>query len=440
MFHEFENYFKDSTDFFYQYQWLFKYPITKILIENCLNEFPDDWLDILQKLSTEELNKFANGELINENWPSSLISFVNKCKTLNKLPSLKLKSGCCQLPKTFKLGLSEKKQHEIYYLAELINDKCLKHNVRKIVDFGAGLGYIGQLLNYSYGYEVIGLESSLNNIKIAEKRQNLLYPDSLNKVKFFHVKVLTNNNDYSEIESTIKNLTNDKEFCLIGLHACADLSVNASKLFSIIPTAKLLIMVSCCYHKLEETDNETLINFPVSQNLKCITDNDRYKEILRRPFLRLACQEPAKRWDNMSKDLHDKHAFYVLSRAVIELFTHQNNIKLTKCVRKATRKSQCKNFETYLQDTLERYYFNGNKMSDDEEFKSNIKNLWKFNESKLSIVEIYTGLQLLLQAPAESLVLYDRYYWLIEQNYSAEIIAVLSNIISPRCYATVAVK
>lgn len=132
------------------------------------------------------------------------------------------------------------------------------------------------------------------------------------------------------MESTIKNLTNDEEFCLIGLHACADLSVNACKLFSIIPTAKLLIMVSCCYHKLEETDNETLINFPVSQKLKCIiTDNnDKYKKILRRPFLRLACQEPAKRWDNMSKDLHDKHAFYVLSRAVIELFTHQSKLKL----------------------------------------------------------------------------------------------------------------
>lgn len=138
MFHDFENYFKDSTDFFDQYQWLFKYPITKILVENCLNEFPDDWLNVLQKLSTEELNKFANGELINENWPPSLLSFVNKCKILNKLPSLQIKSDC-QLPKIFKLGLSEKKQHEIYYLAELINDKCLKHNLQTIVDFGSGL-------------------------------------------------------------------------------------------------------------------------------------------------------------------------------------------------------------------------------------------------------------------------------------------------------------
>lgn len=120
-----------------------------------------------------------------------------------------------------------------------------------------------------------------------------------------------------------------------------------------------------------------------------------------------------------------------------------DNITLTKCVRKATRKSQCKNFETYLQDTIERYYFNGNSISNDgdnKKFMETIMKLWESHEDKMNDVEIYTGLQLLLQAPAESLVLYDRYCWLIENNYSSEIVAVLSNVISPRCYATVGIK
>ncbi|XP_008557948.1 methyltransferase-like protein 25B [Microplitis demolitor] len=448
MLKDFENYFENTINLFDEFQWLFKYPVTKILVENFLNKFPDDWLQVLRQLTTEELNDLVNGKFVNENWPPSLVSFVNKCNIINKLPhppTLPPKLSE-QLPNAFKTGLSQKKQYEILNLAKLINDKCLEYNIQTIVDFGSGLGYIGQLLNYLYDYKVIGLESNLNNVKIAEKRQHSLYPESIEKVKFVNIKITTNDSD-EEIKNKIKLLTNDEEFCLIGLHACADLSVTACKLFSKIEMAKLLIIVSCCYHKLEVNDYNKFINFPVSQTLKNVINNSNnncnYKEILHRPFLRLACQEPANRWDKMSKDLHDKHAFCVLSRAVIELFTYENNITLTKCVRKATRKSQCKNFETYLQDTIERYYFNGNSISNDgdnKKFMETIMKLWESHEDKMNDVEIYTGLQLLLQAPAESLVLYDRYCWLIENNYSSEIVAVLSNVISPRCYATVGIK
>lgn len=141
MLKDFENYFENTINLFDEFQWLFKYPVTKILVENFLNKFPDDWLQVLRQLTTEELNDLVNGKFVNENWPPSLVSFVNKCNIINKLPhppTLPPKLSE-QLPNAFKTGLSQKKQYEILNLAKLINDKCLEYNIQTIVDFGSGL-------------------------------------------------------------------------------------------------------------------------------------------------------------------------------------------------------------------------------------------------------------------------------------------------------------
>lgn len=66
--------------------------------------------------------------------------------------------------------------------------------------------------------------------------------------------------------------------------------------------------------------------------------------------------------------------------------------------------------------------------------------VWEEQSKNLKTVEIYSGLQMMLQLPAESLILQDRLLWLHEQDLEAVIVPVMNKCISPRSYAIVSHK
>lgn len=74
------------------------------------------------------------------------------------------------------------------------------------------------------------------------------------------------------------------------------------------------------------------------------------------------------------------------------------------------------------------------------ELEKDIMQVWEEQSKKLETVEIYSGLQMMLQLPAESLILQDRLSWLHEQNLEAVIVPVMNKCISPRSYAIVSHK
>lgn len=196
-------------------------------------------------------------------------------------------------------------------------------------DFQPSQGYVCQLLNHLHGYRVLGLESNPKNVEAAKKRQAKFHPGSMSRVRYICANVDVKS--ASEIEHYLNDSSEStkKLFCLIGLHACGDLGVNACKLFASIPTAKMLVVLSCCYHKLELCDDKHSTNFPVSETLRTLAESSSndLKAVFQRPFLRLACQEPADRWDKMSKVSHREHSFHVLARAVLELYAQKSKYK-----------------------------------------------------------------------------------------------------------------
>lgn len=190
-----------------------------------------------------------------------------------------------------------------------------------------------QILHSLYGYHVLGLEKSKENVNRACVRQKKLYPDSLTKVKYIHCEVT--HDSANRIKSILQQEFPDATYaCLIGLHACGDLSINASKIFREMTNIKLLILISCCYHKLSISKNvqnplqekQYFHSFPVSNCLQemIATYGFDIGQFLRVPFLRLACQESADKWHGMSKEKHDEHSFHVLARAVLELYAQQS--------------------------------------------------------------------------------------------------------------------
>lgn len=185
-----------------------------------------------------------------------------------------------------------------------------------------------------YGYQVLGLEKSQAKVNEAKSRQVKMYPDSLAYVKYNCCDLTCNS---VEVIEAILNteFQENSDVCLIGLHACGDLSIHASKIFLNMKVARILIMISCCYHKLSiskrtkinaSTEKQYFNNFPLSDCFKSVIFNSNFDIgfFLRQPFLRLACQEPTDRWINMSVETHNQHSFYVLARAVLQLYATES--------------------------------------------------------------------------------------------------------------------
>ncbi|XP_029175954.1 methyltransferase-like protein 25 [Nylanderia fulva] len=450
-----KEYFFEALSLFYDMQWLHNIAVTEILTKASLDAIPKDWIEHLQILTNEEFNNFIVRKTIKFEWPDSLKTYVKKCQNLIRLPLVETPLSEIELPHKFKIGLSRKKQHEIIHLAHLVHTQCKLHDIQTVIDLGAGLGYVCQMLHYLYGYRVLGLERDNENVNRACIRQEKLYPDSLTKVKYIHCDVTRDSTD--TIESILQQEFPDfTDACLIGLHACGDLSASASRIFCKMKSVKLFILISCCYHKLSISktvqismqEKQYFHNFPLSNCLRetIAAYNFDIGQFLRIPFLRLACQESVDKWHSMSKEKHDEHSFHVLARAVLELYSQQNNLLLKKKVRKGTRKSQCLNFQTYVNDSLLRYdivpdtnvKFAGNVVHD--ELEKGITQVWEEQSERLETVKIYSGLQMMLQLPAESLILQDRLFWLHEQNLEAVIVPVMNKCISPRSYAIVSHK
>ena len=201
-------------------------------------------------------------------------------------------------------------------------------------------GYICQLLNYLYGYKILGLESSLRNVEAAKKRQKDIFPESLSSVKYVHYSITEESS--RDLESILRqNFDQVANICLMGLHACGDLSVHMSKMYKDMEMAKIFILVSCCYHKLSlkiteksaaefEDGAENFNYFPLSDALKDTLkgSNENVGTLFGRTFMRLACQETSERWTTMSEKSHNEHAFHVLSRGTLELYASESNCLL----------------------------------------------------------------------------------------------------------------
>lgn len=382
-----KKYFLQALRLFYETQWLHNVPVTEILTKGCLDAIPKEWMERLLLLQNDELNNFVvdktimvgrrnprRGEteaeprvecvrcVFQSDWPDSLKSYVDHCQKTNRL-SPALASPSTELPHNFRVGLSRKKQHEIMRLAHLVYEQCRSRDIRTIIDLGAGLvrkrrrrrkkkiasrldecrthittisfqGYVCQMLHHLYGYRVLGLERHEENVNRACARQRASYPESLRDVRYIRCDVTCDSAD--RIESILqREFPGTKAACLIGLHACGDLSTSAARIFRRMKSARLSILISCCYHKLSvsgstrtpsHTEKQYFHDFPMSDCLREVIATHSFDvgQFLRVPFLRLACQESADKWRGMSAEKHSEHSFHVLARAVLELYSQQS--------------------------------------------------------------------------------------------------------------------
>ncbi|KAL3286433.1 hypothetical protein HHI36_000941 [Cryptolaemus montrouzieri] len=207
----------------------------------------------------------------------------------------------------------------------------------------------------------------------------------------------------------------------------------------------------CCYHRLKlekEIDGrEYFSNFPVSVMLKSKFDKYDAGLFLRRPFLRLACQQTLTTFINMSDKEHQEHAENFLRRAALQKAAEEFDCNVTRLKRKTGKtKSGSVNFISYLENLDKNHRLvpktlHGNALKiDDIEFLQKMHEIWDKNEQNLFLVEVLTAFQTSIQVICENILLLDRVQFLRENGVNCYIRKITDDNISPRCYAFIAIK
>ncbi|CAG2108346.1 unnamed protein product [Medioppia subpectinata] len=190
-------------------------------------------------------------------------------------------------------NVNQKKRHEIRRLSKL-TDHLLKGiaDCKTIVDCGSGQGHLSRIMSVCFGYDVISIEGNDDNVLGAQHKdtntlkclQRYKLADSvrMNAPKKVNC-LLQENTSISEvtqnsenhlllglhacgnwrINTSISEVTqNSENHLLLGLHACGPLSTIILNQLKQCQSAKALLLVSCCYMKI---DNKS---FPLSQMVK----------------------------------------------------------------------------------------------------------------------------------------------------------------------------
>lgn len=194
-------------------------------------------------------------------------------------------------------------------------------------------GYLAHSLHSNYNFKVLGIEGQERIYKKAREIQKTRHESSQGYVKYSHHFITENSSSF--IEKSIKEQFPEysiEKVSIVGLHACADLSVTILNILLEMRNATNLVIMPCCYHKmnLKVTDafeREYFENFPVSDSFKKMMVKYDGFSFLKRFFLRNACQKTNSSWKVMTGDEHKLHAVNFMFRAVLQLVIEEGEEK-----------------------------------------------------------------------------------------------------------------
>ncbi|KNC26737.1 hypothetical protein FF38_11381 [Lucilia cuprina] len=487
-------YFQQVNEFLKKYSWIYREANTGFLKADILNQMPHQYQKYFIEITNEELNRFP---YIHE--PLALLndeSIKNFRYQLNELIPPEAFQEPRAMEKTIKMEnlkkMNIKKQHEIQRLAAVVKENLkLNENGNEqqekyvLIDFGSGLGYLSELLyKLNRNILVLGLEADNYRVEAAEKRVKTFMPTANNSIQYRQQFITEQSQEFivQTVEEVFKlnyqqvtTQTTTTKMAIIGLHACADLTITSLKLFLQMPQVQHLIIMPCCYHKLQVCDESAVTkaalkfrNFPLSESLKKVLlnndDKSNYAETqetfptyLNRPFLRLACQQTLKRWSKCSSIEHCKHGNEMFLRAVAELIKMEGEEVVEQELIVFKRKEETANLSSLSAedlksfDTFSRFYGLKSKSTNDivawseRHRRRYLETIDKYpNGGKLA--EGLTCLQTSIQKLCENLVLYDRLCYMEETalkmnlKINVRYEKIMDEELSPRCYVLIAEK
>ncbi|SPP75972.1 protein RRNAD1-like [Drosophila guanche] len=333
-----ENYFESVVDFLSSYSWVYRRANTECLVS--IDSMPQDFKNYFLAVSNEMLNEFPFFHENFDAFPASLLIFRKELARLTPEETFEniFLEATGRQPIS-KLRIPKKKQHEIKHFATHINANCLEAQI--VVDLGSGLGYLSQALyELNKNYLILGLEADKTRVETARNRCRQCLPPAATKSISYEQKFVDANSGVYIDKHSLELAKNNgclevKNMSIIGLHACADLSINAMRLFLKMDRVKSIHIIPCCYHKLalqfdcggtDNTDQNNFVNFPLSIALRKAVNACKRELYLNRPFLRLACQQTRARWRRTSCEEHAEHGCRMYMRALADSVRYSNEL------------------------------------------------------------------------------------------------------------------
>lgn len=376
-------------------------------------------------------------------WPDSLKAYVKEMKD-NQLPMFDdTEYNCdhlqCTIERHLQTGMNDKKAHEVESLSMLIQHIAKSTDMTSIIDLGAGQGYLSRALALQHDMHVLAVDADEIQTCGAKFFQNKA--EKSIKGKKIRAIVATEpeaaelieqvkNGQHSRLHHITQMITLDnlptlladwtdtsrwkhrevpaKSWMICGLHTCGDLAPTMLQLYQGSPQIGGMISVGCCYHWLTEYNAnhpEVAPGFPMSSYLQ---DH----EIKLGSTLRmLACQAPG-RWASQRESTLSsfKHNLYraMLQRMMVD--KGLASVEKPPVVGRMNNKRDFTSYSVYVRAALKRFKMTG-AISDEEaeQFEKNARE----KQLDRQIIILWT-LRILLSPIIETIILVDRYMYLLE--------------------------
>ncbi|XP_068144848.1 methyltransferase-like protein 25B [Drosophila tropicalis] len=453
----------DSLKLVKKYEWLLDFYMLDFYIEDHWEKLPGVWRDHLQNLPLEELGEVLENEnecnSVHKVWPLELLALRQLVKNL----SIKRKTVDRAVPQNgmscpllyhrklkhiFRKCVKPKKYHEITRMAEICAKSHQKMSVDFVVDFGAGVGHLARILGYGYGIQVCCLEmqEKLNHQAIAiDRKLETMANKFLEATEIDHFKqpkhitqCLTSRTTSTEFLQSLRQALNLKtdnfRFGIIGLHPCGDLGPTLMRMFLACKQAKFLNFVSCCYQKMttKQLNSQTsLPGYPLSKFLQVQNDFQLSYEARE-----VSCHANEMYFDRLTTGQHEYLKIHSL-RAAAERLILQEFPLLRHCALRNVKHQPGMTFDDYFQQAVKgtRFETLDQRIWTDKQKLQTQKDLKNWRR----IVCLFT-LRLLLAPLVESIILYDRVLFLMENDCEVHIEAIFDPRLSPRNHITSAIK
>uniref|UniRef100_A0A914ZL82 Methyltransferase domain-containing protein n=2 Tax=Parascaris univalens TaxID=6257 RepID=A0A914ZL82_PARUN len=416
----------DLVRFVQSYNYLHEYTNVRFFADQIWKKIPSDWLRYLSTLSNAELNAFPFDEPSPE-CPESLRRFLIDSHRCNLLSNYVERYGYDVLWNSIveksemkmNIRIGAKKQHEINRLALLITDYCRIYRVKRIVDVGCGIGHLLNLL--SPMFDVVGVECDQLLCNAGKKR----YPS----LKYENLTLKTADVDRERVLNILCGQKGERS-AIVSLHGCGDLQPDLLQWFTKLPKHRvpLLFTVGCCYHKMS-CAGKPVMEWALSNALRSVCRNNW---VLHKSALRLACQGQLSRWPS-SKEERDAHCACFLRRALLECVYERSGINAVKRFPRHLNRS-FRELQSVGIEIAERLKLDGEERA---KMIREYRNTYLDHQYLFDTVEPFTMLQALMQMPLESLILTDRYLYLMESGCATYVLPLFDSKISPRNFCLV---
>ncbi|KAI9334879.1 methyltransferase domain-containing protein [Obelidium mucronatum] len=299
-------YLDSLVSFLSRFKWLSSVHAYDALHEDFYNTvWPIEWKTLADEdlFDSEQLIDLVKDGIVQDSWPDSLKDYIHQCNTL-KLPRnvnlsdfgtilLDIDTSVDQSATTSS-GMNRKKLHEVERFSRVIIDYVSKAGISEtatIVDVGAGQGYLTHRLSTEYPcvavdfdqIQTVGSVSRGNNIKKGyvkdiRGKKHEGPQQQLNNVErkpVVYKTILINAEKLQALVHELEQEDSGRDFVLVGLHACGDLSATAMlQTFEKCASVKLMAVVPCCFNLLTEPEHPHEVcsshGFPMSSRIQTL--------------------------------------------------------------------------------------------------------------------------------------------------------------------------